>query len=168
MEVIDIIGKKWNIKCMGCAITNYEMQPPGGILFESRNFIVSQDPKNPIPGFLTIQTKKHIQSLVNLTENEAIEFSKILFQSRKALNSIKDLKYCKIIQEENTQHFHTWILPFYDWMDEIVNGSINSIIPLLIYAKENWNTTEKIEKVMDTCEKVKTFLYNSQLNKKHG
>ena len=163
MVVTDILGKKWNIECMGCAITNNEMQPPGGILYESDYFIVCQDPKNPIPGFLTIQTKRHIQSLIELTENETIDFSKILFLSRKALNTVNGLKYCKIIQEENSRHFHTWILPFYDWMDDIADGSINSIIPLMNYAKKNWNTHEKIDNVLNTCERIRVFFHNSGL-----
>ena len=154
-QYTDIFGKQWEMECMGCAIASGEMDVPGGILHETGAFLLHQDPTNPIPGFLIIALKRHISSFADFSPEEKAEFSAILFEARNALNTIEGFKFCTIIQEERAPHFHAWILPYYDWMDGIKHGTINDIIPLLTYSKENWKTSDKIDLVLDAAAKVK-------------
>ena len=159
-QYIDIFGKNWEMECMGCAISNGEMDVPGGILYETELFQLHQDPTNPIPGFLIISIKRHIGSFIEFTHNEKLEFIEILCKARNALEKINGIKYCTIIQEERAPHFHTWILPYYEWMEEVKHGTIDTIIPLLQYSKQNWKTIEKINQVINTADKIKKYFEN--------
>ena len=59
--------------CLGCALGDKSLIPPGGIIAETEHFILHQDPLVPIKGFLVINSKRHVQSIAELTEAEAIE-----------------------------------------------------------------------------------------------
>jgi len=61
MESTDFLGKIWKYNCMGCSIVSRKLTVPGDILFESKHFLVHQDPNNPIPGFIIIAHKRHIE-----------------------------------------------------------------------------------------------------------
>ncbi|MCL2092799.1 MAG: hypothetical protein FWH12_01270 [Treponema sp.] len=156
-QYTDIFGKIWEMECMGCAITNGEMEIPGGILHETECFQIHQDPTNPIPGFLIISLKRHIGSFTEFTPQEEQEFTDLLYNARDSLNHIEGFKFCTIIQEERAPHFHAWILPYYDWMTEIEHGPLDAVIPLLQYAKKHWNTEDKIKLVLETAEKIRAY-----------
>jgi diadenosine tetraphosphate (Ap4A) HIT family hydrolase len=151
MAVIDIFGKQWKINCMGCSISNGEMNVPGGILFETEKFQLHQDPTNPIPGFLIISLKRHISSFASFTYNETIEFAKVFYEARKALGCIDGIEFCTLIQEEKAPHFHAWVLPHYNWMNNVSKGTLDSIPTMLTYAKQNWNTPEMISRVIEVA-----------------
>jgi diadenosine tetraphosphate (Ap4A) HIT family hydrolase len=159
-QYIDIFDKKWDMECMGCAITNGEMDVPGGILHETKYFQIHQDPTNPIPGFLIISLKRHIGTLLEFTCEEKDDYSKILYEARNSLKNIVGIKFCTIIQEERAPHFHAWVLPYYNWMNEVNHGTIDEIIPLLKYSKQNWKTPDKIKKVIEVAEKIKEYFEN--------
>ena len=48
--------------CIGCAIAKGELTPPGGTIYESRNIVLAADPEVPIPGFLIITGRRHVNS----------------------------------------------------------------------------------------------------------
>ena len=62
-----------NKKCTGCNIVNKEIKPIGGIIYETENFLLFQDPELPIKGFLIVQAKKHVNSIIDFNEEEQIE-----------------------------------------------------------------------------------------------
>ncbi|MDR0473473.1 MAG: HIT domain-containing protein [Treponema sp.] len=158
METVDILGRKWQINCMGCSIANGEMEVPGGIIYETENFIVHQDPNNPIPGFMIIGPKRHIKNISQFTQDEMNEFSQILYKTRYALSSFEDIDYCTLIQEEHSPHFHLWLLPKYNWMENVCIDGLNSVIPMLKYSKENWKTEKMITKILETARAIKELL----------
>ena len=85
--------------CMGCNIREGKINPFGGIIYETKNFSVAQDAEVLLDGFLIIQSKRHIRSIEELTEEENIELAKLLYKVRKA---IKELGICEqmiLVQE---------------------------------------------------------------------
>ncbi len=62
MPTTDFLEQTWIIPCMGCAIANHTMLPPGGIIMETAHFCLHQDPLIPLPGFLVIGAKRHVHS----------------------------------------------------------------------------------------------------------
>lgn len=52
-----------------------------------------------------------------------------------------------------THHFHTWMVPRYDWMYEI-GRSVESVRPVLLHARNKMNTKENIQEVLDAIESL--------------
>ena len=58
---IDFLGNEWKYECIGCAISSGEIKIPGGIIYEGKYTILGADPEIPIPGFLIVNVKRHMQ-----------------------------------------------------------------------------------------------------------
>lgn len=158
MIVKDIFGKEWDCKCIGCSIGNGEIIPPGEIIKSTENFVLHQDPEIPIKAFLIIASKKHIKSISELTCKESQELFDLVYRARMALKSIEDIKEVAIIQEERSKHFHLWLLPRYEWMDEKYNNSLSTVREILSYAKENLKTKENITDILETLSIIRDHM----------
>lgn len=154
--VKDILNHDCEAECIGCAIANKEMKIPGGIIYETENFIIQQDLEVPIEGFLVIVSKKHIRSISELRMNEMVELSELIYKSRKVLEEIDDLTDVTIIQEERSKHFHVWLFPRYKWIDEKFENSLPAIREIMEYARNNLKTDAQIGKVLRIAEMVKS------------
>lgn len=150
MDIVDISGKEWSVNCIGCAMAAKTFIPPGNIIKETQNFILSQDPEVPIKGFLIISSKKHIKSIIELTPEEAKELFELCYSSRSSLAQIDDIIECTLIQEERSNHFHMWILPRYKWMNDLFSSSLIDIRAIMKYAKENLKTPDNIDDILNT------------------
>ena len=73
---IDFLGNEWHYDCMGCAIARGKIKIPGGIIYNGKFLILGADPEVPIPGFLVISFKRHINSFSQTTKEERIEIGK--------------------------------------------------------------------------------------------
>ena len=51
------------------------------------------------------------------------------------------------IMEDTTHHFHTWIVPRYEWMSAF-GCSVESMRPVLLHARNEMNHEENIREVM--------------------
>ena len=111
-SAIDFLGNKWNYNCMGCAISKGDIKIPWGIIYEGTYTILGADPEIPIPGFLIVNVKKHINSFSELDKEARIEIANVIAYAEKALKELK------IVQEERSKHLHIWIFPNYKWMKE--------------------------------------------------
>ena len=80
---IDFLGNKWNYECMGCAISNKQITIPGGIIYEGKHTLLSSDPEIPIPGFLILTMKRHINSFSQLSKEERYEVADVIFYAEK-------------------------------------------------------------------------------------
>lgn len=121
--------------CIGCQLVAGSETPPGGILAESTSFVMHQDPWVLIPGFFVITSKQHLRSASAFSKETFAEFSALLFATHKA---IADLDFCEgvtVVQEERSSHFHYWLLPRHHWMDGRFDTSLNSIRPIMQYAR---------------------------------
>jgi diadenosine tetraphosphate (Ap4A) HIT family hydrolase len=158
MHITDIQNNKYTCDCLGCAIGAGEISPPGGLICESEHFVVHPDPEVPIRGFLIIATKKHIQSIVQMSEAEAAELFSLVYQARLALEKLGQIHEVRIIQEERSGHFHLWLLPWDAWMDEKFTNSLASVRDMMRYAKVERRTEENVREVLETVEAIKASL----------
>ena len=155
MIIKDILNNNWNCKCVGCSIALGEIIPPGGVIKETKNFIIHQDPEIPIKAFLIIASKKHIKSISELSYEEAQELFDLVYKARVTMKNVKDIKEVTIIQEERSGHFHLWLLPRYEWMDEKFENSLASVREIMKYAKINYKSEENIQAILETVKLIK-------------
>ena len=118
MKINDFLGQEWNIDCMGCAINDGTMIPPGGFIHQAQHFAVHQDPLIPLEGFLVIASKRHIRSIAEMQDVEYEELSKLIRETHRGIKEITKVEQLTIVQEERSNHFHLWFFP---WSQNIVN-----------------------------------------------
>ena len=158
MRTIDALNGEWTVECIGCSIVSKEYTPIGGLIKETQNFVLHQDPEIPIKNFLIIASKKHVKSIAELTEAENTELFNLCYQARKALLSFDDIIDCKLIQEEHSGHFHLWILPRYEWMGENFDKTLTSVRSIMKYARENHKAKETLDEIIVTVEKIREIM----------
>lgn len=56
-----------------------------------------------------------------------------------------------------THHFHTWMVPRYDWMYAF-GRSVESIRPVLLYAREQMGTEENLQHVRTAASSLQEAL----------
>ncbi len=158
MDITDIQNNQYTCDCLGCAISAGEVIPPGGLICESEHFVVHQDPEVPVRGFLIIATKKHIQSIAQMSEAEAAELFSLVYRARVTLEKLGQIHEVRIIQEERSGHFHLWLLPWDAWMDEKFINSLASVRDMMRYAKAERRTAENVREVLEIVEAIKASL----------
>ena len=158
MIFTDILNREWECQCIGCAIASGEVETPGGNIAETKNFRLDQDPEIPIKGFLIIASKSHMKSISQLNCEESQELFALVYRARIALKSIADIKEVTIIQEERSGHFHLWLLPRYEWMDEKFANSLSTIREIMTYSKNNLKSQENIENILTVVKKIKKII----------
>ena len=55
--------------------------------------------------------------------------------------------------EDTTHHFHTWLVPRYEWMYEF-GRSVESVRPVLLHARNQMNDEENMREVVDAIKKL--------------
>lgn len=161
---IDILGKEWNYECMGCSISNKEIIPPGDIVYEGKHCILASDPEIPIPGFLIINSKRHVKSFSEFEKDERHEIVDVLYNAEKALKKLNICNEFTIVQEERSRHLHVWIFPNYDWMNKKFGKGITYLREISAYAQDN-SDDDNIRKVLKVVEDVRNIfneLYHNQ------
>ena len=153
----DFLGKKWeNYGCLGCAIERGDVSLPGGKIFEGKYTILGSDPEIPIPGFLIVNSKRHINAFSDLSREERYEVSNVVALAEKALKKLNITNEITLVQEERSVHFHIWIFPHHAWMNEKYGRGISYLRAINQYARENVDE-DTINKVMDTISKVREY-----------
>jgi len=160
MAITSVDGKTINSNCLACSIANKEITPYSGIIYETNNFIVSQDIEVPIPGFLIISSKKHIRSILDFSPEELQEFIQVLFKTRDALKKVASINSITIIQKEVRPHFHLWLLPKLPWMEKF-GDKLNGISDILEYARQNLKTEENLTEISNLNSEIKNY-FNKQ------
>ena len=155
-SAVDFLGNVWNYDCMGCAISRGEIKIPGGSIYEGKYIILGADPEIPIPGFFVITTKRHINSFSELNKEERVEIGNIIFYAEKALKELNIVKEITLVQEERSKHFHIWIFPNYNWMNEKFGKGITYLRAISQYARENINE-DGIKEVLNVIEKTRKY-----------
>lgn len=161
MRIIeDFTGAKKEMMCIGCACTEAGQDVPGYVI-ETELFHAHQDQEVPIPGFVILSTKRHIESIADFTDAEASEFIILARRIRQAQRDVLGIEHVYLIEEEDTaDHFHLWLLPRYEWMkDEVQFGrKVGSARNVLQYAQEHMKTAENIVLVKESADKLRDFL----------
>lgn len=158
-EITDIHGNKIKVDCIGCAIREGKIDRSKGAVLLTEHFDAHQDVEIPIPGFIILASTRHIMSVDEFTEIERHAFTEALTKVRGAMRKALGIQTVYLVQEEDTSdHFHLWIFPRYDWMAEKFGKKIESVRPIMEYARENMKTTENLEKVNEAVQKLQEFL----------
>jgi len=149
--------KEQEIKCIGCSIANKEVIPLGGIIYEGKHFLVHHDPEIPITGFLIISSKKHIQGILELNQEEQKELTEIIIKARKMINILEDVDDVYFIQKEASNHFHMWIVPRRKFDKEKFGFKLKGLTEYFDYAKEHFDNEEKKEEIIAFVNKAKAI-----------
>lgn len=153
----DFLGKTWEFEDMGIAIINKELIPPGGILYNGKYLVINQDPAVPIPGFLVITLKRHINSYRLLTKAEKIEIANLLYLVECIEQELNISKEFTIVQEDRCPHFHIWIFPDENWLSHNFPRGIEKLREIFIVAKEKV-TQETLNETVEVTKKIKEKL----------
>lgn len=143
-------------ECTGCKIANEESN---FIIYKTENFVLLQDPEVPLKGFFIVQAKKHVNSIIDFNEEQQIELIKLINKARLALKELKICQEVTIVQEERSKHFHIWLFPNYDWMQEKFGKGVKYLRDINEYVIENATEEDKKE-VLDVVENLKKYFNN--------
>lgn len=140
-------GNTVEFDCLSCAVTSGDMKPDGGTIVETEFFHAHQDVAYPIQGLVILASKRHVKCLDELTEEELLDYQRLLVKIRKAQREVLGIEYVYYFyNEDTTHHFHTWMVPRYEWMYEF-GRSIESVRPVLLHARNAMYTAENLEYV---------------------
>jgi diadenosine tetraphosphate (Ap4A) HIT family hydrolase len=146
------------VECLSCALTSGLIEPDGGVMIETEYFHAHQDVAYPIEGLVILASKRHLKCLDELTDEERLDYINIMTKIRKAQREVLGIEYVYYFyNEDTTHHFHTWLVPRYEWMNEF-GRSVESVRPVLLHARNHRNTAENHQKVMKAIEDLKYAL----------
>lgn len=137
---------------------------PNEKILVTQYFDIHQDWAVPIPGFFIIASTKGRIALDEFSGEEANEFFALLRKLRKGMREILGINTVCFFQDEGTHHrlFHLWIFPRYKWMDKF-GVKIESIRPIIQYAKENMADENTIQEVKDMVRKMADYMKKATL-----
>ncbi len=153
-EMTDFLGNHYQYNCLGCELSSKKIVPPGGIIYEDDTFILASDPEIPLNGFLIVNVKRHIHSIIELSLDEQHRLIEIISKSISILKDLKITEEVTIIQEERSRHFHVWLFPNQDWMTEKFGKGVSYVRDICEYLRNNATSEEKKE-VLETIDKIK-------------
>ncbi|MDQ1147658.1 diadenosine tetraphosphate (Ap4A) HIT family hydrolase [Bacillus sp. SORGH_AS 510] len=140
------------VECLSCALTSGLIEPDGGVVIETEHFHAHQDVAYPIKGLIILASKRHIICFDELTEEEKLDYINILTKIRKAQREVLGIDYVYYFyNEDTTHHFHTWMVPRYEWMYEF-GRSVESVRPVLLHARNEMNDEENVKEVMEAIK----------------
>ncbi|MGR3779160.1 HIT family protein [Bacillus paramycoides] len=153
-------GKTVEVECLSCALTSGIVEPDGGVVIETEHFHAHQDVAYPIRGLVILASKRHIKCFDELTTEERNDYINILSKIREAQRKVLGIEHVYYFyNEDTTHHFHTWMVPRYEWMYEF-GRSIESVRPVLLHARNEMNNKENIEDVMNAIKALTRELNN--------
>ncbi len=145
-------GKTVKVECLSCALTSGLIEPDGGVVIETAHFHAHQDVAYPIKGLIILASKRHIKCFDELTEAEKLDYINLLTKIRKAQREVLSIEYVYYFyNEDTTHHFHTWMVPRYEWMYQF-GRSVESVRPVLLHARNHMNSEENIKEVMNAID----------------
>ena len=151
-------GRVVEVECLSCALTSGLIEPDGGVVYETEYFHAHQDVAYPIKGLIILASKRHIKCFDELTEEEQLDYIRVLSKIRKAQRKVLGIEYVYYFYNEDTSHhFHTWLVPRYEWMYEF-GCSVESVRPVLLYARNQMNDEENMREVIDAIKKLRIEL----------
>ncbi len=134
------------------------------ILFPNENIIttklfnIGQDREVPIPGFFVIAPLRKLKSISEFSDKEAIEFINLIRKIRSGMRDVLKIEEVYFFQNEDTEHnFHLWIFPRHSWMEKF-GRKIQSVRPIINYAKENMLSDDVFNKVKNYVKKMKKYM----------
>lgn len=151
-------GQMIEVECLSCSITEGLIQPDCGVIVETEHFHAHQDVAYPIRGLVILASKRHFKCLDEMTEDEQIDYIQILAKIRKAQREVLGIDHVYYFyNEDTTHHFHTWMVPRYEWMHSF-GRSVESVRPALFYARNEMNNEANLSEVIKGINALKKGL----------
>ncbi|KKI92912.1 diadenosine tetraphosphate hydrolase [Bacillus sp. SA1-12] len=151
-------GKTIEVTCLSCALTSGVIEPDGGVVMETDYFHAHQDVAYPIKGLIILASKRHFTCFDELTEAEKLDYINTLSRIRHAQRKVLRIDYVYYFyNEDTTHHFHTWMVPRYEWMEKF-GRSVESVRPVLLHARNEMNTEENSREVMNALNALREEL----------
>lgn len=150
MQLTTIYGTTENVTCIACSTLNQTQNPTNKFLIaKSKYFRAEQDYEVPIPGFVIVASNRHFYSVDEMSEAEQADFIRFVASVRKAMRQVLNIDYVQMILNERTasSHFHLWLFPRYDWMEEKFGTKLDSIEEIMRFAKETMKSTIELDNV---------------------
>ncbi|WP_462411772.1 HIT family protein [Neobacillus sp. Marseille-QA0830] len=151
-------GQTVEVECLSCALTGGLIELEGGVIIETEHFHAHQDVAYPIEGLVILASKRHFKSVDEMTEEEKLDYIHLLAKIRKAQRTALGIEHVYYFyNEDTTHHFHTWMVPRYEWMHEW-GRSVESVRPVLLHARNHLNTEANKVQVLKAIEAIKEEL----------
>lgn len=131
---------------------------PDQQLITTSHFRVEQDWEIPIPGFFIVASLRKVKSIVEFTDEEAVEFIQLTRKIRQGMRDVLHIDEVYLFQNEDSAHwFHLRMFPRHPWMEEF-GRRIQSVRPIMNFAKEYMISQEVFDEVKDCVAKMKIYL----------
>ncbi len=141
-------------------VTKMKKLFPDENVITAKYFSVSQDWEVPIPGFFIIAPVRKLKSVTEFSEEEALEFIKLLQEVRRGMKEVLRIDEVYLFQNEDSEHgFHLWVFPRHQWMERF-GRKIESVRPIMNYAKKNMTGEKVLKEVREYVDELKKFLMN--------
>jgi len=141
---------------------------PDEILFPNEKVIITeffdvhQDWSVPIPGFFIIESLRKIRSIAELNDEEAVNFINLIHKIRLGMKDILGIEDVYLFQNEDSKYgFHLWVFPRHQWMEQF-GRKIESVRPIINYAKESMVNEEVFQQVRENVAKMRDYMKNFQ------
>jgi diadenosine tetraphosphate (Ap4A) HIT family hydrolase len=105
-------------KCLACDVVAGRVVPPGGVILDDGLWIVDHS-TSPVllPGFLIVKPKRHVESIADLTADEAAALGPLLRRVLAAVNGALGAERVYVTSfGEAVRHVHWYIVPRYAGM----------------------------------------------------
>ena len=132
---------------------------PDEVILTTDTFVVGQDWEVPIPAFFIIGSKdSNKRSVLDFSDDELIELVLTIKKVRSAMLKVLNIRDVYLFQNEDTDHgFHVWLFPRHTWMKEF-GRKIQSVRPIMNYAKENMIDEVNVKEVREIAQKMQVYL----------
>ncbi|MBD8521022.1 HIT family protein [Lysinibacillus fusiformis] len=156
-------GEIAHVDCLSCAIISGQVEPNGGVVIETDYFHAHQDIAYPIKGLVILASKRHIYCFDELNNDEKLDYINLLTKIRKAQREVLGIEYVYYFyNEDTTHHFHTWMVPRYDWMNAF-GRSVESLRPVLLHARNNFSNEQHEKEAREAIKLLRESIKNRSL-----
>lgn len=147
------------MNCLTCQILRGELNPPGGIILQTKYWSCDHAYDIPLPGFLFLKTNRHVESIASLNENEANEFGSVLLKITKAMDKILRPERIYVLRYgEVIRHVHFWLLPRTKEVMKNCGKGPESVRAIIDYYRNNFSMKDKEKETLKIVEKLKGLL----------
>jgi len=131
---------------------------PDEKVIKTKYFDIHQDWEVPIPGFFVVSTNTPHRSIEEFSDEESFEFIRLARLLRQGMTSVLAVRDVYFFQNEDTEHnFHLWVFPRLEWMEQF-GRKIQSVRPIMEYAKEHMLGEKDFSLVSEYAEKMRVFM----------
>jgi diadenosine tetraphosphate (Ap4A) HIT family hydrolase len=147
--------------CIICRKHLNEINPPGGIIHESRYCVVTHSlipdgEEETYLGIFFIETKRHVPAFEDLSDEEAQDVGLLISRTSRALKTVTQAEHIYMFRfGHHVDHFHVWVVPRYP-------GTPREYWGLKV---DEWEEAPRggIDHIEELCAKVQIELESSQV-----